>query len=50
MTDKTGDYMAFISGYVPRKEVLEMNSVFDLITGDSENEVDVVGKQSTGVS
>ena len=34
--------MVFVSGYVPRKEVLEMKSVFDLVVGDSEGEVDEV--------
>ena len=34
-----GKYMVFVSGYVPRKEVLEMKSVFDLVVGDSEGEV-----------
>jgi hypothetical protein len=38
-----GKYMVYVSGYVPRKEVLEMKSVFDLVVGDSEGEVEVVG-------
>jgi hypothetical protein len=41
--DRTeGKYMAYVSGYVPRKEVLELKSVFDLVVGDSEGEVDAV--------
>ena len=40
-----GKYMVFVSGYVPRKEVLEMKSVFDLVVGDSEGEVEVVEAQ-----
>jgi len=38
--DRTeGKYMVYVSGYVPRKEVLELKSVFDLVVGDSEGEV-----------
>ena len=41
--DRTeGKYMVYVSGYVPRKEVLELKSVFDLVVGDSEGEVDAV--------
>jgi hypothetical protein len=45
---KEGKYMAYVSGYVPRKEVLEMESVFALVVGDSEGEVDIV--QDDGAS
>ena len=41
--DRTeGKSMVYVSGYVPRKEVLELKSVFDLVVGDSEGEVDAV--------
>ena len=41
--DRTeGKYMVYVSGYVPRKEVLELKSVFDLVVGDSEGEVGAV--------
>ena len=38
---KEGEYMVLVPGYVPRKEVLELESIFQLVVGDTEGEVAV---------
>ena len=42
--------MVLLSGYVPRKEVLELESVIDLVVGDSEGKVDLVQVRERAIS